>query len=52
MKGVLELDAEKNAYVVPNVEIHTCIPLQDVLCMSDESKDNDFNAGKMDGFID
>ena len=52
MKGILEQDVEKNGYVVPAVEIYECHPLKDVLCMSDESKDNDFDAGSMDGFID
>ena len=49
MKSTLEFN-KKNEYLTPTVEICLLTYGKDVLCMSTESKDNDFDAGEMGSF--
>ncbi|MBQ8430011.1 MAG: hypothetical protein IJX30_07955 [Clostridia bacterium] len=49
MKSTLELGTEKREYFVPIVEI-LMFSRTDVLCMSNESNDNEFDAGEMGNF--
>jgi hypothetical protein len=49
MESTLELEMKKNKYAVPIVEI-LMFRRADVLCMSNEENDNEFDAGDLGNF--
>ena len=50
MKGVMEGFADKGKYTSPELDIFIWNSVRDVLCMSSEGKDNDFDAGGLGNF--
>lgn len=50
MEGKLEQILQKNKYLAPIVEIYRLEAHKDVLCMSNESNDNEFDAGELGNF--
>jgi len=49
MKSTLDLGTEKHEYFVPVVEVLIFNRI-DILCMSNEENDNEFDAGEMGNF--
>ena len=43
---------EPKGYLAPIVEIYRLDETKDILCMSNESYDNNFGAGELGGFTD
>jgi len=50
MKGIMEGFADKGKYTSPELDIFIWNSARDVLCMSSEGKDNDFDAGGLGDF--
>ena len=50
MERNLEKILQKNKYLAPSVEIYRLDDYKDVLCMSNESNDNEFDAGGLGNF--
>lgn len=49
MKSTLELEMKKDKYTVPMVEFFM-FSQADILCMSNEQNDNEFDAGDLGDF--
>ena len=49
MESTLELEMKKNKYTVPIVEV-LMFSRADILCMSNEENDNEFDAGDLGNF--
>ena len=47
IKGIIQKD-----YRTPIVEVYRLDDMKDILCMSNESNDNEFGAGGLGGFVD
>ena len=48
MESTLEMETEKRVYFVPTVEV-LFFCREDILCMSNEENDNEFDAGDLAG---
>lgn len=46
MEECIQYEKEKNKYCTPMVDIYA-LDVKDILCMSNEENDNDFDAGDM-----
>lgn len=49
MESTLEFEMKKNKYTVPIVEVFM-FSQADILCMSNEENDNEFDAGDLGDF--
>jgi hypothetical protein len=49
MESTVELEMKKNKYTVPIVEVFM-FSRADILCMSNEENDNEFDAGDLGSF--